>query len=672
MKRYYPNLALCWPSPKENRKFVKHNLNRMFNKCCITRRLRTTKTDLPYRSKLRSEYKARPQRIPCPEKRLDVWTLFCGFGYFKTSIRSPPRNESAMDLSPKRPKLDDSEPYQPMTPNTTPAKPIKLETVRSLTKVKRFDSLEIIEMSAGRYLNFGLANVIRQNSRGWSDGDLYLTVAVYVHKAPNAVGVKTARYLILLGRLLTTAPHRLHSTGSFLIGVYEGAFPDKDIANEILEPFVTEMLGIINYGLDEMCPPQITGDYSTPPFNGPVILRAFVVDPLAGSLITCTALPTARLGCSRCKVKGKVRFNNQLISFPCILDRKTLRADSDFDDCSDTKYHLAQPVINQLPIGLVTHVVLDYKYCCVAIMQRLWKVWTTRHLGYRINRASLKKIDKELRGFMSCVPVEAHPPLPTQEIDSWTPSHWREFVIYYGPVVLERFLPKPHFDHFICLHHSFRLMLSRDVLEPDSAFMLNNLIRRFVGDFKVLYGEDQVDHNVHWLLHYQDVTATFGNIEDYGGNDFNDEQLRSKFLDWDFSEEDNYCLESLQQAYMSANELESTGLINKTDVYLNLDRRLHYNGYLIGTKNPDNVVITKDGVARVFRIQQCTNGEITFLGQRYANSANVYESSLLNEKFVYLEASGEMEVIPLSEIEAKGFGFYTTSHGLCVMAICNV
>lgn len=681
MKRYYPNL-MHQPLPKESRKIVRHNLIKVFNKCWLQRRFHIAKKDLPYRDKIRSEYKVGPKPSKSPSNRVDAWSHFCGF--IKTTLRSPPKGEWAIDLSPKRTEsVEDFSTYngnpshQPITPTTTPAKgkPTKpKQLTRSPNKTKQFDSLEMIEMSAGRYLNFGLANVIRQNSRGWTSGELQLTVAVYVHKTPNEIGLEVAKYLMILGRLSTSTTPRLRSSGSFLIGVYEGAFTNVAIGNEILQPFVTEMLGIMNHGLDQMCPPQITGDYPSLQLNGPVVLRAFVVDPTAGSLITCTALPSSLNGCPRCTVKGELQFNNDIISFPTTFDEKSMRINYDYEHCSDTKFHLAHPLITKLPIGLVTQVVLDYKYTvCVGVMQRLWTMWTAGQLDYRINRASLKKIDEQIIALGECLPAEFRStPKTLEQMDSWTPYDWRQFLMYFGPVVLESVLPAKYFIHFICLHLAVRIMVNRNVFNSYNSFIVGFLLKRFVAEFAAFYGEDQVDYSVHSLLHYQDVMEHFGSVEDVGGFDFDDkvEELRSRFFDWDIDGALNG-LETLQEDYLTSDDLETTMLVNDNELFLGMDHRLHYNGFSIGTTEPDNHVITKRGVVRVSQIQQRTNGDIQLLGERYRNAVILYQAPLTDEKFWLLSDKGEMEAIPLIEVISKGVCF-RTSRGLCMMPLSCV
>lgn len=678
MKRYYPNL-MHQPLAKEGRKTVKLNLAKVFNKCWLKKRFHIAKKDLPYRDKIRSEYN-NVERKPsvAPIYRVDAWSRFCG--YIRTTLRTPPKGERAIDLSPKRADVDYStytgEPsHQPLTPRKTPdkTKTAKQQTVKNScsTKIERFDALRIIEMSAGRYLNFGLAQAIRHNSRGWTAGELQLTVGVYVHKTPNDVGLEVPRYLMILGRLATSIPQRLRSTGSFLIGVYEGVFSNVAICNEILQPFVTEMLGILNHGLDVMCPPQITGDYATPEFAGTVVLRAFVVDPIAGSLITCTALPSSLHGCPKCLASGEHQFNNDIVSFPFTLDENVRRDNSDYEHRTDAKFHLADPLIRKLPIGLVTQVVLDYKYTvCISVMQRLWTLWTEGQLDYRINRASLKRIDEQLIALGERLPVEFRsPPKTVEHMDSWSPYDWRQFLVYFGPAVLESVLPTKYYMHFVCLHLAVRIMVNRNVFLADnnSTTVAGFLLKRFVSEFAVFYGEDQVDHSVHTLLHYPDVMVKFGSIDDVGGFGFDDnvEDLRSQFFDWDVGGALNG-LESLQEAHLNNNNPEASSLMNDGELFLDTDNRLRYNGFAIGTEEPDNFVITERGVLCVSRIQQGTNGDIRLFGECYKDSVALYQAPKTYQKCLLLPEAYDLEAIPLSEVISKGVGFQM-DRGMSVM-----
>lgn len=678
MKRYYPNL-MHQPLPRERRKVVRHDLIKAFNKSWLRRRFSISKKDLPYREKIRSEYRYSPRPTLCEKDRSKLCTVYNRF--IRTTLRSPPRREWAIDLSPKRSTetddfsyFDGNPSHEPITPVTTPAKGRQQQSTQttavpttSPVKVLRFDSMNMIDMSAGRYLNFGLANVIRENSLGWTTGDLHLTVAVYVHKSPNEMGLEVAKYLMIVGRLSTVTAPRLRSNGSFLIGIYEGAFVDVAAGNEILEPFVTEMLGIMEHGLNKMCSPAIASQYSS---NGRVVLRAFVVDPIAGSLLTCTALPGSQNACPRCVARGELQFNNNFVSFPTSVDEKSMRTNYDFDHCTDTKYHLAQPLIKRLPIGLVTQVVLDYKYTvCLGVMQRLWSVWTHGQLDYRINRAAIKRMDEQLATLGASLPLEFRSkPKPIAQMDSWTPYDWRQFLVYFAPIVLENVLAPKYFIHFVGLHVAVRIMINRNIKQCYNSFIVGHLLKRFVAEFSEYYGDDQVDYNVHSLLHYETVMVHFGSVEDVGGFDFDVlvERMRGVFFDWDIDGAING-LDIFREQ-----RRETTRLLNDDVIYVDDDYRLHYNGFAIGTTAPDNYIITEKGVVYVREIQQRQDGGFQLLGKRFNHLVVLYQAPMTDEKFWHLTAQSYLrETIQLNDVIAKG-AWFRTARGISVMPLNSI
>lgn len=281
MKRHYTYRSLY----KTCKRMAKINLNKLFNKCVVKPIKRPEKKfKNVYRERIKTEYLHRDVEYNNSGSK-DVLVKKIKFIEFS-------------DIGLREQILKSSKVYVNIAP----------EVQANYTLVKSTTEYEIIQMSSGRYLNFGVEKSLQTylNSHpnlNFNNSCLDLSVGMYVIKSTNDRGIDLPRYLILLGKIANilhqTLPNTTSTNTSFIIGIYEGSFPTPTIANEILRPFVDEMKELTTKRLIE-------------PLNGRKIsrigLHAFIVDPIANSIFTCTSLPDSLYGCSKCRVKSEFRF----------------------------------------------------------------------------------------------------------------------------------------------------------------------------------------------------------------------------------------------------------------------------------------------------------------------------------------------------------------------------
>lgn len=665
MKRYYPNLNRQLIN-KTCRKFAKINLTQQFNKSAKKQILQfKTEFNSSYRDKIRAEYHHTTANLSTRNFERPTKSI--------KTFHEVAAVEEAIDLSPKRCKNR----YIELNFNND-VKAELSERIRETSHAfgQHLDSeihslpmtegkTGIINMSSGRYLNFGVAEGIRNNRAGWNKLPLELTVAIYVHKSKTAEGLEVPRYLLLLGRLSTSssmaiAHHPQWYFNTFIIGIYQGAFSELTIANEILRPFVNEMKVLTKRHMYR-APASDVNDST-------VTLKAIVVDPISSSLFTCTALPSSLYGCSKCRQRAQLRFNNRLTSFPADCNEDELRLDEDFRYCLDNNYHLGIPVTKELGIGLVSQVVIDYKYVmCMGVMKRLMILWTEGKLDYRINKVSVQHISADLDLIGQNCPSEfRNRPKTMTNIYDWTAYDWRQFLLYHGPIVLENRLPTKYYLHFLYLHLAARIMVNRNEHKQFGAFIVGFLLKRFVAEFSSLYGADQLDYNIHNLLHYEEVLQRFGSIEDVGGFEFDDQMDRLGVVL--ASCQSDVTLEHLRQLLEVQQAAPAERYAN--DIYLDHHYNLNFNNFLLNTSHTDSYVITTKGIVKVFKIVQNGNGTIVLLGQKYTKAFILYQAPLTDAKLWLVSELDHLEAFQLSEVIVKGIR-YDTARGICIMPLVS-
>lgn len=90
-------------------------------------------------------------------------------------------------------------------------------------------------------------------------------------------------------------------------------------------------------------------------------------------------------------------------------------------------------------------------------------------------------------------------------------------VLYTGCVVF-KLLRKDLYNHFLVLHVAIRILCCSEFEEYiDYA---QELLEHFVSSFKLLYGTDNVSHNVHGLIHLAQDAKRFGTLDTFSSFKF--------------------------------------------------------------------------------------------------------------------------------------------------------
>lgn len=246
----------------------------------------------------------------------------------------------------------------------------------------------------------------------------------------------------------------------FIVGLYHGYFKSQTCGNEIMRPFVTEMLSLQQNDL--VCG---LNTYT-------IKLNAFVTCPYANSVITCVSLPNSLYGCSKCNQQGKLEFDKEYTSYPATSSLANLRNDEDFNYITQNEHHVATPILRELNIGLVSQFVLDYKIIiCEGVMKHMMHLWTKDKLDYRINKDTLKKMSRDLLLLgMNCPKEFVKRPRHLDEMEDWDGNDWNEvivilylFIIYNLNIFLVSLV---HFSHHFERKNYSKVLCSFSVLAP--------------------------------------------------------------------------------------------------------------------------------------------------------------------------------------------------------------
>lgn len=622
---------ISWRLRRTVKKMVRVNLLGMLNAAVtkpIKACLKPPKEDRR-RSKLMSEFHLTPEKVmpnSCHDLSLNSSTLsdvqYIDLSspefvlHSETSVREQILNYSK--------KLIEQESEQ--------FTPIQMDLSSSF---KQFQDYDLVPMTHGAYLNFGITNNIKRilgiktNQRQLRDYSypvvLKMDVVCYVQKVTQPNGIKIARHLLVLGRISNAMV--LAVTEPFVIGVYEGAFPEANVCNEILRPFVDEVRILENgYELDGR--------------QFRLQLGTFICDPVANSLVTCSTLPNSIYGCNKCNQKTTLHEGTERISYSGQLSASDQRSDDDYRYYLPVDHFTGASLLSQLNIGMVSQFVTDYKHVvCLGVMKHLMKCWTQGKLDYRLNKNTMKTITEKLRIVASNPPMEFQRQIRALDrMGEWEAYDWKMFLLYYGPLILKTHLPEAHYMNFLYLHLAMRIMTSAEykfTTNECSSYIAGQLISTFVTTFKKLYGQELINHSVHYLLHFEDIFMKMGSLEGVSGFEFS-KQLKalkkSLRFDSNFDELANHINDSAEASLQNA---ENSHVPTYGPV-VNEKEELRLNNCTITTTGNDNIVITNSGVLQVDRIQKAANGDVYLHARRFQKNVVVYQAPTTHQKLIVL------------------------------------
>lgn len=493
---------------------------------------------------------------------------------------------------------------------------------------KRFDlpsdePFRIYEMTSGSYVHFGIKQNLEEPPAPHGPV-MWLNIGIYMVHI-NLGNVALPKYLTIFGQQVCTGR-------TFVIGIYLGDFPIETIGNEILQPLVAELQ-------DLQCH-EISFNQRQFRFG----VHSVIVDPIANSLVTCTTWPNSMYGCSKCKCRTKFEAPTNTTIYPRMINAE-LRDDDDFRFCVMTEHHLVTPVLQESGIRLISQFTIDYKYTvCLGVMKKLIDLWIAGELQYRLNNDAISAIDVELMALAASRPSEfrAAPKL-LKAVSLWTAYDYRQFLLYYGPIVLRHHLPKPYYVHFLHLNLGIRIALDPQNYEDINYYICGQLIQVFVTNFAKYYGPERVDYNIHNLLHLEDVVRRYTCLEKVSGFSFDTCIENTNVLMRRIITEPDFQLTEVAEL-ISQNQAKTKGkaIINN----------------VISVVEPDNCYAMPNGFAQIKYVGFDELGKIALFGHRFNQGISLTIIPTARQNIYEVYDLSSMEKFYPEQVISKGILFH--------------
>lgn len=144
----------------------------------------------------------------------------------------------------------------------------------------------------------------------------------------------------------------------------------------------------------------------------------------------------------------------------------------------------------------------DYMHnVCLGVVKTMPKFWLDpkwKHDSY-IPPHMRVKLDQRILSIKPCVFIKRLP-RSLNYIGKYKASEFRSLLLYYLPVALFGILKPKYLRHFQLLSGSIYKLLETNISNDDLIVVENNL-NKFVKQYEVLYGKENMTMNVHLLTH---------------------------------------------------------------------------------------------------------------------------------------------------------------------------
>lgn len=367
--------------------------------------------------------------------------------------------------------------------------------------------VQVKTIAPGIYYHFGLSNGIKKYlDKHFSDETIKIVVGVDGLPLSKSSG---SCFWPILGYI------RQYNQIVFPIGIYWGHEKPYD-SNIFMKDFIDE---VQNLSLNGISVELLNKNNKKIIINKKVVIDAFCCDSPAKAYLLKIKGHTGFYSCTRCMVQGKY-----LLRRVCIPDVNCIkRTHEDFINHIHEEYHLSENITNiiNIPgINITQHFTLDYMHLvCLGVVKKILTLWKgSKDIG-RLNVNSqkfpinvIKQISTNLLLIKNSIPCDfSRKPRGLDDLARWKATEFRQFLLYTGISVLRSIIPKPIYDHFLCLSVAMTIFLSPNL--DHLSILAKSLMISFVKEFGSLYGTHFISHNIHGLIHLIDDYNTFGCLD---------------------------------------------------------------------------------------------------------------------------------------------------------------
>ncbi|CAH0559359.1 unnamed protein product [Brassicogethes aeneus] len=530
---------------------------------------------------------------------------------------------------------------------------------RTFLKTPHTFQFPIRDVSPGKYCHFGLQYMLqkqlnRQDTINlWHSGEkcVILRISVNIDGLPLSKS-STSQFWPILVAIDST---NKNFSKPFAVGMYHGYKKPVHIS-EYLESFVMELKRLETDG------------FTLKEVTVKVKISKLICDAPAKSFILSIKGHTGYFSCTKCIQEGD--YVNGRMTFPETTSQ--LRTDEDFKNKLCEDFHKGVSPMEQLTIGLVSQVPLDYMHLvCLGVMKRLMSFWVRGNRAVRLSEEKLNKIAGTLCHIKAYVPKEfSRLPRDLREMEHFKATEFRLFLLYTGPIILQDTISKTFYMHFMSLHVAIRILCSEHLHISYNNYAFQ-LLKYFVEKFSSIYGSEYITHNIHGLIHLPQDCIYHGPLDNFSAFKFENylytikrilktskhplQQMGNRI-----KEQESFFAPSSQEEYPKLRyeiEVSLKGYQEHT-----FYKRLEFEMFQLSTCQRDNCVLLNDGNI-IFVNYICVKNasqDMFLIGTKSLEHNPIYDnpcSSSLFGMVKVIRTSTQNEKYKIKEIKQKCFSF---------------
>lgn len=96
---------------------------------------------------------------------------------------------------------------------------------------------------------------------------------------------------------------------------------------------------------------------------------------------------------------------------------------------------------------------------CLGVMKKILLLWIKGTQISRLRAADIEALSKDIIDLRKYIPIEfARCPRGLNELNRWKATEFRSFLLYFGPIVLKKYLNANYLKHFCTLYTAIRIL----------------------------------------------------------------------------------------------------------------------------------------------------------------------------------------------------------------------
>lgn len=312
------------------------------------------------------------------------------------------------------------------------------------------------------------------------------------------------------------------------------------------------------------------------------------------------------------------------MSFPYFDVNK--RTDISFRARNDPEHHKEYSPLERLPIDMINDIpVADSLHLIdFGIMKRCLKTWihgssTFENKFTKLDRAKINEHLNICNGFLPC---EMHRGVRSlDDINFWKALEFRNFMLYFGFIILKEVLEPEVYNHFLLLFGAIRIISCQNYLNK-FINIADKFIQIYLERYIDIYGSTYVSSNVHNLTHIIDDVKRFGPLPTISAYPFENALHEIKLLLRNGNQ-------PLSQVARRISELNAFNMLGSTykepDYSKNKNKIVIKDGFTLSNDDKNKYFLTINN--EIVAMQEIDHGdnEIQIIGESYSSTTNFFE-----------------------------------------------